>query len=93
MNTLQAIADKLDTERFIKTITQHELEAETYEDLSFAVTDQLNTDGYIAITAFYGRDYETNAHLHEHEWTARTVTEAVRILNGALDSYASRYAD
>lgn len=93
MNTLQAIADKLDSKQFILTLTQDGLEVKAYYDLAFAVTDQLDSDGYIAITGFYGRDYETNASLHEREWTAPTVADAVRILDKALKDYNALYAD
>lgn len=93
MNTLQAIAEKLDTKVFLVTLTSTELEVETWDELSFAVSDQLDSDGYIAIMGFYGTDRETNAYLYEREWAVTTVSEAVNVLNEAREDWEARYSE
>lgn len=51
-----------------------DLEIDYAYDLSFIVSDQIAEDGYLAATAFAGRDRETNAATDEYEFTATDPT-------------------
>lgn len=95
MTALEVIKSKLDSKgEFITTLSNSDLEVEVMSDeLTFCITDQVGTDGYYAISEFYGRDSDTNAHRYEREFTARTIAGALRIVNRQVKFYANYYAE
>lgn len=61
------------------------------DDLQFVVSDQRNSDGYFAVTMYAGRERDTNSHLYEQEFSARTACGMVRIIKRQASEYLSRY--
>lgn len=93
MDTLTYIADSLKSSEVITEFEANSLEVEyRFEDLQFSITDQLASDGYIAIGLYAGRERDTNAHSIEREFTAKTQRGAVRIIKREAKAWIDRYA-
>jgi hypothetical protein len=93
MNTLTYIADSLKSTDVTAEFEGGSLEVDyRFEDLQFSITDQLASDGYIAIGLYAGREYDTNSHAIEREFTAKTQRGAVRIVKREAKAWLDRYA-
>jgi hypothetical protein len=93
MDTLNYIANSIKSSEVITEFEGDTLEVEyRYQDLLFSVSDQLTSDGYIAIGLYAGREHDTNAHAIEREFTARTPRGAVRIIKREAHDYINRWA-
>jgi hypothetical protein len=93
MDGLDYISNSISSDDYITNFDlDGDLELEyRYDDLQFIVSDQLKSDGYFAVTMFTGRDRDTNSHLYEREFSARTARGMARIIKREAKAYTSRY--
>jgi hypothetical protein len=93
MDTLNYIANSVKSSEVITEFEGDFLEVEyRFQELQFSVSDQLASDGYIAIGLYAGREHDTNAHAIEREFTAKTQRGAVRIIKREANAWLNRYA-
>lgn len=95
MNALEYIAEAIKSEDVIPTFDRYgELEIDyRYQDLTFYVSNQLDTDGYFAVLVHAGREWETNSPQYEHEFTGRTALATLSKIKKEADAWLNRYAD
>lgn len=95
MTALELIAQaiKADGAQIVEFDLNGFLEIDYADDVSFIVSDQIVEDGYLAATAFAGRDRETNGHTDEYEFTATDPTTMADTISKIAKEFADRYAD